>query len=68
MRRYQMPKANVKEVCAICIEGDIEPENYINDNNNQFNSKYCVTECSNNLVPKYLPEEQVIKYLKRVIQ
>ena len=52
------------EICRHCIDDDFETNYFDDDNWSKFNTDYCITHCNNNFVPKYLPEEQVIKYLK----
>jgi plasmid rolling circle replication initiator protein Rep len=55
------------EKCKICIEDSRDIFYYEEDNWKQFHTEFCVTQCDNTFVPKYLPKEQVIKYLKRIL-
>lgn len=52
------------DLCRHCVDDDWDNQWFENDDYKEFNARYCVTECNNNYVPKYLPQEQVIKYLK----
>ena len=51
-------------ICEKCVRDDFSDSYYIDDKWDEFNANYCITECDNSYVPKYLPKEQVIKYLK----
>ena len=59
--------SNSIEICRNCIDNGLDTTHYKDNDWESFNTKYCVTDCNNNLVPKYIPKEQVIKYLKRKI-
>jgi hypothetical protein len=52
------------DLCRHCVDDDFEKQWFEDDDYQNFNAKYCVTDCYNNYVPKHLPVEQVIKYLK----
>jgi hypothetical protein len=52
------------EICRHCIDDDWMDQFYAENDWENFNAEYCVTKCNNNFVPKYLPKEQVIKYLR----
>lgn len=64
MELQQIIKQEPVDICRNCVANDSKEE--FEDNNwEDFHAEYCVTHCDNNFVPKHLPKEQVIKYLKR---
>ena len=56
------------DICRHCIDNDIDPTLFKDNNWEKFNTIFCVTECDNSFIPKYLPKEQVIKYIKSKIE
>jgi hypothetical protein len=52
------------ELCRHCIDDTRELIPFEEGNHIEYTTSYCVTICSNNFVPKHIPPEQVIKYLK----
>jgi hypothetical protein len=55
---------NSVDVCKNCIGDDLDTAWFRENNWEDFNAEYCVTKCDNNFIPKHIPKEQVIKYLK----